>query len=89
MSGNHFVFSRFYEDPNLNEEERSRFDDKFEREKYNVKKKHEVRQEIESRILGCGAACLLDDDEKEHEVPLQQKVKTVFGLPPFVFAKPF
>ena len=73
----------------MTEEETRRFKDKDERVKYNVKMREEVRSEIEDRILGCGAACALDDDEREQTATLHTRVKTVFGLPPIVFAKPF
>ena len=49
----------------------------------------EVKEIVENAMLGLKGECNLDDDENQHSIPLKTKVKTVFGLPPLVFAKPF
>lgn len=80
---------RLYDDPNLSAHERNQFEDAAERAKFNVKTREEVQALVEASVLGRGSPCNLDDDENEQTIPLHTEVKTVFGLPPIVFAKPF
>ncbi|TRY62055.1 hypothetical protein TCAL_14982 [Tigriopus californicus] len=80
---------RFMEDPSFSASEKEKFSSPERRLEFKIKDRKEVRALLEDHIVALGGPCSMDDDERELSVIQQKELKTVFGLPPIVFPKPF